>query len=965
MSDREKEKSYMLSVDRRKSKRVNVGAAFYVASLSLAGLCIVCLCTVSGARVSASAGRGVPARAASAPGRRGVAAPTALRQTDGNSNRGGGSNSNANAGSGGANDNQDAGAEGGDAGNKNQAKPAGDTVSLILSATAGEKEKKKEENPAAAGALDRSVHETHYVRLFFLRKATEIADAINKTKKLSAEVKAMDDGLLFFPSAGGADDETIHEFKRWISLLDVPRPDISLMTWSVQISSGDLDTINRESVRIRSAVSGFNDRLQSSLEQGWWFLEGSRRKAAASFYAPNLNGYLSKRYLWTAPGSKLDPGKKPQPPCDDDMYCLGYTRIFNPIQPSLTSMLLALIAAQPQGYNDGKMTQLRDEFVDCLENRSTCRDHYDKAAYSYRARDDESAVQETPRPSPARGYIQADAESVARANKDIPCEESDRIQLDELENKQRAEEEKNGRGTEEERKRQGLKGDRSSEGTENMPRPGPAFYCFREQLHRSLGSRHLSEIRRTLADFLYQYKSAEYYPRDFVAWNQAASAQALDGMLNPLIKAFNRDLSVYLSHIQDEVQGKHRTEKKATFESDGIVTALVISGNAAKIDTTTQSFFKQPPTLNVRDVVSALEAGTKPSLAPIVTGHGGELIAAAIQAEQRTVAKVSRNLNIDITANTLKGASACEMEVTLDSTEADKPPTMLGTGGSGTPPEDNLSRVATHNTSTKVRVDSTKLFEVSSFAAALVHGRSIPLIPPGVDLPYIGSIARLRLKPGTVYHRSFAIVSAVIVPTAADIANMLEFSEDLREQRLNTFGELQLIGRPTVNFKAPDEPKDPKKPLPKPSTAPVYYWIVTHYLDGDTVSGPFRVNGAPSPIDADNTVTLAWRAPERALSFDVIRTDDSQRQFDHAQRLKLLIENTTDNTFTDDNDRPLDYQGKPSANPTVLSRITRQARNLRAFHKAMLDCIEDEARGSNGICANARLSKQPSEGRGQ
>jgi hypothetical protein len=154
------------------------------------------------------------------------------------------------------------------------------------------------------------------------------------------------------------------------------------------------------------------------------------------------------------------------------------------------------------------------------------------------------------------------------------------------------------------------------------------------------------------------------------------------------------------------------------------------------------------------------------------------------------VARVGRNLNIEITSNTLKGASACEMNVALNSAEADKP-SMLNTTGAGTSADDNLSRVATHNTNTKVRVDSTKLFEVSSFAAALVHGRSIPLVPPGVDLPYIGSRARLRLKPGTVYHRSFAIVSAVIVPTAADLANMIEFNEDL-EVLPHTSGQVQL-----------------------------------------------------------------------------------------------------------------------------------------------------------------------------
>lgn len=808
------------------------------------------------------------------------------------------------------------------------------------------------------GAPDRIVNETHYVRLFFLRKAAEIADAINRSGRLSAPVKSIGDDLLIFPSESVADNEAVHEFRRWVSVVDVPRPEITLMTWSVQISSGSPDTINRESVRIRSAVSGFNDRLQSALEQGWGYLEGSRRAYGDKFYAENLSSYLSNRYLWTRPGTAI-PDNAPKPACGADKYCLGYTRIFKPIQPSLTNMLLALIAAQPAGYDQAKH---RDNFVDCLENRESCRDHYAELL-KITVPGVEKQVRPMPRPARPLGYYEVKdsyGESLVKSRaKD----------QDKPPNKRTAAAAESGTCEK-------LDLDQLTEAPAGE-RPGPAFHCFREQLHRSLGSGHLGQIRRALADFLYQYKSAEYYPRDFVAWNQAASAQAFDAALDPLIVAFNRDLNVYLRHIQDEVQFGHRNEKKATFESDGIVTARVISSNTAKIETTTQSFFKQPPTLNVRDVVTALTSSPTPTLAPVASGTGAELIASAIRAEQRMVARVGRHLNIEITSNTLKGASACEMNVSLDSAEADKP-SMLNTVGAGSAAEDNLSRVAKHTTNTKVRVDSTKLFEVSSFAAALVRGRSIPLIPPGVDLPYIGSIARLRLPPGTVYHRSFAIVSAVIVPTAADLANVIEFSEDLEELPLAS-GDVQLLAHavatptptPTPQQTPPPERRARGRrtvaaPVAISPPMPAYYWIVTHYRDGDSVSGPFLVSDAPATIDAKHTVTLLWQAPERALSFDVIRTTDPHPDFEQAPGKLLLVENTTRHAFVDnraDGLRP--YNGTPVLR-SAFSRITRPAGNLRAFHKAMLDCIEDEARGDAAArCEDAYLSKQPTEGRGQ
>lgn len=990
-----KGEEFMWSADQSRGRRLFITPKLYLTLLPIAVLCFAGLCAIGVRRVAATNGAG--SLSGVARGLRHSADARAVQNQNANTNANANSNtnsSNSNAASATNTNNANTGG-GSPAPNSNQSQGGGaatppapticrdvnlgpaqrsakelaaefngisgltaksltDRVLLLCGAPRTVDAFKGIAQRLTGGVPDRTVNETHYVRLFFLRKAGEIADAINRSGRLSAPVKSVGDDLLIFPSESVADNEAIHEFRRWVSVVDVPRPEITLMTWSVQISSGSPDTINRESVRIRSAVSGFNDRLQSALEQGWGYLEGSRRTYGDKFYAENLSSYLSNRYLWTKIGTAI-PDNAPKPPCGADKYCLGYTRIFKPIQPSLTNMLLALIAAQPDGYDQAR---LRDNFVDCLENRESCREHY---AELLKTTIPGVEKQERPMSRPVRplGYYEVKdsySESLVKSRakgQDNPPKKQTAVAES---------------GTCEQ-----LDLDQLTEAPEGE-RPGPAFHCFREQLHRSLGSGHLGQVRRALADFLYQYKSAEYYPRDFVAWNQAASAQAFDAALDPLIVAFNRDLNVYLRHIQDEVQFGHRKEKKATFESDGIVTARVISSNTAKIDTTTQSFFKQPPTLNVRDVVAALTSTPTPTLAPVASGTGAELIASAIRAEQRMVARVGRHLNIEVTSNTLKGASACEMNVSLDSVEADKP-SMLNTVGAGSAAEDNLSRVATHKTNTKVRVDSTKLFEVSSFAAALVRGRSIPLIPPGVDLPYIGSIARLRLPPGTVYHRSFAIVSAVIVPTAADLANVIEFSEDL-EELPSTPGDVQLIAQAVATPTPTPTPKTtPKRrargrrtatAVASPPTTPAYYWIVTHYRDGDSVSGPFLVSDAPTIIDAKHTVTLLWQAPERALSFDVIRTTDANPDFDKASGRWLLVENTTRHAFVDDRTNGLShYTGTPALR-SAFSRITRPAGNLRAFHKAMLDCIEDEARGDTpSRCVDAYLSKQPTEGRGQ
>jgi hypothetical protein len=101
-------------------------------------------------------------------------------------------------------------------------------------------------------------------------------------------------------------------------------------------------------------------------------------------------------------------------------------------------------------------------------------------------------------------------------------------------------------------------------------------------------------------------------------------------------------------------------------------------------------------------------------------------------------------------------------------------------------PAFNTSRVANHDTTTRVRVDSIKLFEVSSFSAIVERSRSrFPLLPPFVEIPYIGTFAGIPLGSAKEFHSSTAIVSAYVVPTAADIAYGIHFASDLVVDGLN------------------------------------------------------------------------------------------------------------------------------------------------------------------------------------
>jgi hypothetical protein len=78
---------------------------------------------------------------------------------------------------------------------------------------------------------------------------------------------------------------------------------------------------------------------------------------------------------------------------------------------------------------------------------------------------------------------------------------------------------------------------------------------------------------------------------------------------------------------------------------------------------------------------------------------------------------------------------------------------------------------------THIRVDSVVLFDLSSFSAVLSKGR--PLLPPLVELPFLGTLAGVPLPTAKEYHSSSAIVSAVVVPTATDLAFGIRFVDDI------------------------------------------------------------------------------------------------------------------------------------------------------------------------------------------
>ena len=399
------------------------------------------------------------------------------------------------------------------------------------------------------------------------------------------------------------------------------------------------------------------------------------------------------------------------------------------MQPSLSNFIGVLSAARESSHID--------HFMNCLESRESCSIKGQLGA-------------------PKENFVRQDTLSTNKQS----CEEQDR--------------------------------DEYSEQHKDSKKV-PAFYCFRRELTEALETPARRALLRTaMADFLFQYKFSLQYSHVLEPFEYAASAQVLDAQLNPLLSAFNRDMAAYLQSLQAAIlPDKHghlsfplisKNGGDIKFLSNGIVTLRTISGTDSGVDSATQNAFREtPPPLaqeffkNLTEAEKSTPGLVSANLAP----HAAAALTAFLNSGQSPTIRLGRELNLKVTPTSLQGASSAELKVQVEAKD-DGHPKRIRPDGTSQDGADTTNQVANHTIDTNVRVDSLGLFEISTLSAELSLAREpIPLLPPFVELPYIRSFLQLKLSPGKVYHRSFVILSAAILPTAADLLNGMRFEHDL------------------------------------------------------------------------------------------------------------------------------------------------------------------------------------------
>jgi hypothetical protein len=719
------------------------------------------------------------------------------------------------------------------------------------------------------------------------------SDKGNNGGSSGPDIKSVADMLVFSNSDGS--DKGIWEKHRLMAVLDLPRPEVLMNVWSFQASSGDPQLVKREFEEIRQTVSEHNDALQNAIQYGWDYLSRSMRcpgntnyTCRENFFDPPFYEYITQRFVDDCPGcgskSWSESGAiQPQEwrsfikdqfnICDDGKYCLGYVHAFDPVRPTLTNILLTMIAAKDAGKT-GLMTAV------CMEGGAppgdeTCfpartgfqtalaKAKIEEAQHISRAkRDDASGViakklkdedtSTTDSDKNLDNLTEAEEKKLEASNlRKLTQGEEARLQQSYLLAKKYKDDlkEKNTKETKDvtECIQTGLKAktphfDCELEDRVTLNAQFGAgipetlqLSCFKAQVAESLLSldevstfradeisvlEHLKSsdlesyadllererntlysttrvglLRAAIADFLFNYKMATQYPHDFVPYDLDQSAQELNAQLNPLIIAFNRDVAAFTEHLDAELSCKFPearwwtgtnwvrdlfTKQKNTFLNNGEVMVRGISGVESIVNTITQSYFdatKPPSITDLVNSVSDAEGKLPGVLKSNLTANEASVIIGALNSVKPAQAKIGREFDVDITPHTLAGASSAELDVKLTVQESAEPTlykpdtTKIG--------DDQTSRVGKHNTTTKVRVDSLKLFEVSSFSAMLQRPKSkIPIVPPLFEVPYFGSFIGLPIPGAKEYHRSTAIVSAVIVPTAFDLAYGIDFTGD-------------------------------------------------------------------------------------------------------------------------------------------------------------------------------------------
>jgi hypothetical protein len=606
-----------------------------------------------------------------------------------------------------------------------------------------------------------------------------------------------DDLLEILPTTVEEGGYTIGDIERAIALFDLPRPQLSLQVWSYQISAkveNPIKTYRIHQLRqddAREALENINARVQlanrnltKALQSGMWAIY--KEAAQGTFFDPDFHDYLGEKYYNCVAA---------------DHYCLGYYNALDVPRDLTEDLKEAKTAKEAKESIDASLSRL-------LLLVASASDSEAPGLVEKIVEGMQSALVPpfSPQPSSSTSSAGQPLDSRCEQRCEPVCPPWQRHRY--LEN-------------------------------------------FREALIRAAGQKtNLHRLRAAFLDFFFTYKWTINYYADFVPYDLRHAAHALDNLLQPINEAFNHDIDQYVQDMLDDECLVPKTPKTGLI-NQGMVQVSVLSGVQATVSGEIKNYFNITETPPLSQVAQSLLGGTGGGgggggnsgggsgsggsggggggkAAASGGGSGGSGAAAAgamdtsslqglisnnpyvlggmaladILAPPKVHAQLAKGVSLTVTPTALDTASSAELNVAL---EINEPDGGLQTVNSNAVTQDLLDRVASHTVTTTVRVQSLKLFDLSTLAMEITHPQTPTCLPttdtdPWKTLSYFAAVpysvpcavwrsvfgsmpGASRIfewprKPVTVDNRSIAIIRAVVVPTAMDLGEALDYVSD-------------------------------------------------------------------------------------------------------------------------------------------------------------------------------------------
>jgi len=491
---------------------------------------------------------------------------------------------------------------------------------------------------------------------------------------------SVDDMVVFTDTTSAP---AVRQRVRLLTMLDLPRPEVLMNMWSLQASSPKGKEIAQGLQKVRDTVSANNDALQHAIDFGWAYLSRQINLPGNDFFDPAFYQYLTQRFVADTPKCEAhDPQaqdclttaqREQWRLCSSGQYCLGYSDAFKPLSPTLTNIILAMMASKHTAKTvlttiacmEGKF----EVYPDCFPDRPGLL----------------SVVS-----GPANAVRAAEAAAEAKQNMSVADQAKADAKQADLDAKQ---EKEDAAGTvkclKDQRKiflqSKGVLDEpmgadvvvpprvNSAVGCEMLDRAAvfaqracrqPAalpLSCFTLQAassflpeysystfslsrlndlaeeriadldlpsqQREYSSTNIGVLRSAVADFLFNYRIAQQYPAEFSPYSLSHSAQELNARFNPLVVAFNQDVAAFSRTLMDDIQSDLPNQNhiwqlwrhNKSFVSNGLVSVRGISGVESLVDTDTQNSFDSTQAQTLNAVLSSI-TGAGSSAAPASSG---------------------------------------------------------------------------------------------------------------------------------------------------------------------------------------------------------------------------------------------------------------------------------------------------------------------------------------------------------